>query len=224
MVPKLLRSLLVCPIIAAISGAAIAQVAPAVPDAALERLAAVESRLPFRLNSLVYNDAGMRSEIKRIGFEKGCRAVRDSQRDVSAGYVPKLVPATVAAIRQVVPAERLNDMRMLSFVVGPLQIYKGRVDAALEATAGPILQSAYDAMRASFMARMKVIPTERHHAANDVAPRADVAAAVGITGAYDLDNPAQLGLACAELLISPGARPKISTTPQLTPFVVVPNP
>jgi len=51
-----------------------------------------------------------------------------------------------------------------------------------------------------------------------------VAAALGIKGTYDLDDPAQLGLACAEFLISPGARPKISTTPQLQPFVVVPNP
>lgn len=209
---------------AAIPCAAVAQVTPSVPDSSLERLATVESRLPLRLSYVVYDDARLRAEIKRIGFEKGCRAVQDSRREVSDEFVPRLVPATVAAIRRVVPAERLNDMRVLSFVVGPLQIYEGRVDAELDATAGPELQSAYDAMRNSFLARTKVIPTERHQSANVVAPKADVAAALGIKGTYDLDNPAQLGLACAELLISPGSRPKISTTPQPQPFVVVPNP
>jgi hypothetical protein len=187
-------------------------------------LATVESRLPLRLSSLVYDDARLRAEMKRIGFQKGCRAVRDSRRDVSEEFVPKLVPATVVAIRRVVPAERLNEMRLLSFVVGPLQIYKSRVDAELDATAGPILQSAYDAMRSSFTARTKGIPTEQHESANVVAPKADVAAALRLKGAYDLDNPAQLSLACAELLISPGARPTISTTPQAQLYVVVPNP
>lgn len=146
---------------ATLAGAAAAQTSPSVSDASLERLATLESRLPQRLSYLVYDDVKLRAEIKRIGFEKGCRAVNDSRREVSDAFVPKLVPATVASIRRVVPADRLNSMRVLSFFVGPLQIYKGRIDADLDATAAPILQSAYDAMRRSFVARTKIIPTER---------------------------------------------------------------
>lgn len=223
MARKLPKALWACPLMAAVSCAANAQVNRSVPDSSLERLANIESLLPWRLSSLVYNDVRLRFEIKRIGFEKGCRAVRDSRREVSDQYVPKLVPATVTAIRRVVPPERLNNMRVLSFFVGPLQIYKNRVNAELDSTAGPILQSAYDAMRRSFAARTKAIPTERRRSANVVVPEADVAAAVGIKGTYDLDNPGQLSLACAELLIAPGSRPKISTPPRLGPFVVMPN-
>jgi hypothetical protein len=219
--PKLLWA---CPFVAAISCSTIARDAASVPDSSLERVAIVESRLFPRLNSLVYNDARLRSEIKRIGYAKGCRAVHDSRREVIDEYGPRLVPFTVTAIRHVVPAERLNGMRVLSFLALPLVIYERRIDAELDMTAGPILRSADVAMRAVFDARTKVIATERNHSVNVIAPKADVAAAVGIKGTYDLDDPSQIGLACAELLISPGARPKISTPPLPKPHVVLPNP
>lgn len=201
-----------------------AQDTASVPDSSLEHLAIVESRLFPRLKSLVYNDARLRSEIRRIGYAKGCRAVHDSRHEVMEEYGPKLVPFTVTAIRHVVPAGRLNGMRVLSFLAMPLTIYQGRIDVELEMTAGPILQSADVAMRAVFKARTKVIATERSHSANVIAPKADVAAAVGIKGTYDLDDPSQISLACAELLISPRARPKISTPPLPKPYVVMPNP
>lgn len=210
-------------LVAAMPCAAMAQVNPAVTDAALERLATVESRLPLRLGHVIYDDARLRAEIKRIGFEKGCHAVDDSRRAVSEVFVPKLVPATVAAIRQVVPAGTLNEMRVLSFVVGPLRVYAVRIGDALDASAGPILESAYAAMRESFAARAKLIPTAQEPSANLVAPKADVAAALGLGGRYDLDNPVQLAFACAELLISPNLRPKISVAPLPQPVRIVPN-
>jgi hypothetical protein len=144
-----------------IAGTAAAQTSSSVSDASLERLATLESRLPQRLSHLVYDDVKLRAEIKRIGFEKGYRAVHDSRLEVSNAFVPKLVPATVGSFRRVVPAERLNAMRVLSFFVGPLQIYELRIDADLDATAAPMLQSAYDAMRRSFVARTKIISTAR---------------------------------------------------------------
>lgn len=211
-----------CALSAAIPCVAVAQVTQPVPDASLERLALAESRVPLRLSDVVYDDAGLRAEIRRIGFEKGCRAVADSRREVSAVFAPKLVPATVAAIRHVVPAERLNEMRVLSFFMGPLRVYTSRIETELDATAGPLLQSAYAAMRESFLARATAMPTVQDASANRVMPKADIAAAVGIKGAYDLDRPAQLGMACAELLISPSVRPTISTTPQ--PVLVVAPP
>ncbi|GEM_PF-2525054 len=206
----------------AIPCVASAQGNQAVPDASLERLAIVESRLPLRLSDVIYEDAGLRAEIRRIGFEKGCRAVEDSRRDVSGVFVPKLVPATVAAIRRIVPAESLNGARGLSFIRSPLLVYKGRIEAELDATAGPLLQSAYAAMRDSFTARVKAMPTTQDASANVVMPKGDVATALGIKGAYDLDKPTQLAFACVELLIAPAARPTISTTPQPV-FGVVPT-
>lgn len=211
-----------CVLSAAIPCVASAQGAQTVPDASLERLAMVESRLPLRLSDVIYEDAGLRAEIRRIGFEKGCRAVEDSRRDVSSVFVPKLVPATVAAIRRIVPAERLNDARGLSFIRSPLLVYKVRIEDELDATAGPLLQSAYAAMRDSFTTRVKAMPTAQDASANVVVPKSDIATVLGIKGAYDLDKPAQLALACVELLISPAVRPTISTTPQPV-FGVVPT-
>ncbi len=207
----------------AVPCAAMAQAPSPVTDATLERLATVESRLPLRLDYVVYEDAGLRAEIKRVGFEKGCHAVRESRRAVSDAFVPKLVPATVAAIRHVVPAARLDEMRVLSFSMGPLRVYKIRIEDELDATAGPILQSAYAAMRDTFAARTKLLPTEPSLSANVVATKADIAAALGLAATYDLDKPAQLAMACAELLISPAQRPKISLGPKQPALEIVPT-
>lgn len=196
---------------------------PPVTDAALERLAISEDRLSSRLMYVIYDDPALRAEIKRVGFERGCRAVAASRNDISAKFVPLLVPATVAAIRHVIPAERLNQIWPLSFFVGPMQVYKGRVDAELDKTAQPILDTAYAEMRQTFLARVKALSATSDASANRVMPRADIAGALGITGAYDLDKPSQLGMACAEVLISPSMRPTITTTPPQPRSTVAPR-
>lgn len=193
----------------------------AVSDQALERLATTESRLPGRLNLLIYNDPAMRTEIKRVGFEKGCHAIADSRREVSRQFVPALVPATVGAIRKIVPEPRLSAMRPRSFIAGPLRIYERRIDDEIDRTAPEILMAAYDAMRTAFLARTRKYPTTQDRADNVVMPAADIAAAASINGPYDLDNPAHLGMACIELLF-PG-RPRITTSSAPAPLVVIPS-
>lgn len=48
----------------------------------------------------------------------------------------------------------------------------------------------------------------------------DIAEAVGLHGPYDLDNPAHMGMACADLLIPADKRPAITTSLAPSPFTV----
>jgi len=196
--------------------------ASAVSDQALEDLAIRESRLSRRLSPLIYDDPSMRAEIKRVGFEKGCRALDDSRREIGLRFAPALAPATVAAIRKIVPEPQLSEMRFRSFVTGPMHVYTRRIDIELERTASESLNAAYSAMRAAFLKRTRAFPATGNPADNIVMPKSDITAAVGLKGAYNLDNPAHLGMACAELLIPAPLRPTIRATPAPSPLIVVP--
>ncbi|MCW6530756.1 hypothetical protein NED98_10920 [Sphingomonas sp. MMSM20] len=195
----------------------------ALPDQALEQLATRESRLQQYLSKAFYEDPEMRAEFKRVGFANACRAVADSRREVAVEFVPALVPATVAAIKKIVPEQRLAEARPRSLSVGPLWIYAERIDEEIKRTAPEILASATAAMRKSFLKRTSPYATTRVAADNIVRPRADIAGAVGLKDTYDLDNPAQIRLACAEFLISPRDRPTITSEPAHNYILVPPS-
>lgn len=199
------------------------QAVPVVTDQVLEQLASNESRLPGRLKDVIFEDPAMRKEIRRVGFEKGCRAMAESRREVSQRYNAALIPATVAAIRKFVPEPQLSLMRPRSFVTGPLTIYKARIEGEIDRSAPAILAAAYSAMRDAFLKRTKTYPSQTQPAGNIVMPKPDLAVAVGMTGPYNLDDPAHLSMACIELLISPDKRPKITTEPRSAPSVIIPS-
>lgn len=201
--------------------AATADASP-VSDQALKELALRESLLPRHLTNVVLDDPAMRAEIRRVGFEKGCRAMAESRNEVGQQYRAALVPATVVAIRKFVPEPRLSQMRPRSFVIGPLQIYKVRIGDEVERTAGSVLSAARDAMRLAFRRRTSANPDTTSPSDNVVMPRADIATAVGFKAAYDLEKPSHLGMACAEMLIPSAIRPRITTEAGQPPFVVVP--
>jgi hypothetical protein len=175
-------------------------------------LAALESRLPVKLSRLIYGDPAMRAEIRRVGFVKGCHAIAESRREVGTQFVPLLVPATVAVVRKIVPEARLSAMPVRSFSSGPLSLYTKRIDDEIERTASVTLTQAYAAMRAAFLARTRKMPATRSPADNVVMPKADIAAFGSLKGAYDLDNPAHLSMACADLLIPASRRPTITAS------------
>lgn len=204
----------------------VAQAQPAfaqaeVSDEVLERIAVNESRLRVRLGPVIYDDPAMRAEIRRIGFEKGCHAVADSRREVVARYALELVPATVEAIRKRVPANQLSEMRARSFLATPLVAYASRIDAEIERIAPDILTAADEAMRQSFLRQAQSYPDVTDPAANKIIPRADIAATGIIQGYYDLDKPSHLALACADFLISPDARPKITTSSPPKNYIII---
>jgi hypothetical protein len=183
-----------------------------VNDAAVELLARREGTLQQRLLNVVIEDPALRAEIRRVGLEKGCRTMEDSRSETGATYQTMLFPVTVAAIRKLVPAERLARAQFLSFVSAPLIPYGSRVRDEVARNAADTLAAAEAHMRRVFLDRIRREPSGGPEASH-VLPRADLAAALGLDGPYDLDKPSHLGLACADLLISPDVRPTITTGP-----------
>ena len=66
-------------------------------------------------------------------------------------------------------------------------------------------------LRSGILIQTRPLPTETNPAANVVMPRPASAAALDIKGAWNLDNPAQMAMACAEQLVSPHMSPQITT-------------
>jgi hypothetical protein len=180
-------------------------------DDALAMLAARENPVTSWATGAIINDAEMRAEIRRVGFVNGCNAMADSRAEISRRYNDEIIPITVAAIRAVVPEDRMNEVTILSFMFGPLQIYKGRIWDRLDQNAAALRNEITGDMRALFLANTSPLPTNKDPNANLILPKPDIAKALGIVGPYDLDKPASIGLACAEQRISPEQRPMIST-------------
>jgi hypothetical protein len=180
-------------------------------EARVQALAARGSLLHTRLMDAILSDPTMRTEWRRVGFAKGCRILYESKTDVAGRHLPNLIPSTVAAIHKYVPPQRLAELPTLSFTYGGLQIYRHQVESELDRTSGAEIASAVEDMRRTYSDRTRALPSTQNPADNVVTPKADIAAALGIKGAWNLDNPAQLGMACADLRIAPELRPKITT-------------
>ena len=180
-------------------------------DERIEALAAREARNSGRIEDAIYADPVMRAEVRRVGFATGCVAVGVIGREVAARHAEALAPRIAAAIRTVIPAQRVAEASAVSFLAMPLTAYHGRVGAELERSAAGALAAAREDMRRTFLARTGVMPPASDPAANAITPRADIAAALGIQGDWDLDKPAQMRMACADQRIRPQLRPTITT-------------
>lgn len=176
-------------------------------------LAAEYGPAPRIIERVVYNDPALRAEIRRVGFARGCDAVGSARREVGTRHVEGLRTAYAAAIRTVIPVQRLAEARPVSFVAGPLSIYGRRVEDEVERSAAPLLAVVAEDMRRTFLARTGPTPTTTNEADNRIAPKGDIAAALGIGAHWDLDNPNHMSMACIEQRMPPHLRPTITTEP-----------
>ena len=179
-------------------------------DQRIAYLAESEARLGLRIERPVYADPAIRAEIRRVGFSAGCSAFGRARREVVDRHAAALTPYFEAAIRRLIPAERIAETRFLSFLATPLTGYQSRVSNAAEQAADAELTAARADLRATFLAYTAPVATNDDPSANVVMPRTDIARALGIEGAWDLDNPNHVSMACLEQLISPNQRPIIS--------------
>lgn len=184
-----------------------------VTDEALAAFARQESPLGVWLAEAITHDPALRVEIKRVGFAAACNILVESRNSVSMRYQKRLVPVIVKSVRDKIPADRLEEMKILSFLVGPMQIYKARVLDQVRFDGAKVISDAEAEMRSTFLSRTAVIDSVEGDEANIVTPKPDLAKALQIVGAYDLDNPDHIMLACAEQYIAPDERPTITTGP-----------
>ena len=188
--------------------------APApVTDEALAVFARNESPLGFWLAETITSDPAMRAEMRRVGFATACNVLAESRNSVVMRYRERLVPATVKSVRDTVPADGLEEMKILSFLVGPMQIYKARILDQVRVDGAAVISDAEAEMRSAFLSRTAVIDSIVGDEANIIMPKPDIATALQIDGEYDLDNPNQIMLACAEQHIGADQRPVITTSP-----------
>lgn len=180
-------------------------------DQRIALLSASASRTTGRIERAVYRDPALRAEIRRVGFARGCDAVGLAGREVRERHAEALRAALAAAIRTTVPAHILAEARPVSFVAGPLVTYGRRVEEQLERSSGPLLADLAEDMRRRFLARTAPMQATADEADNRIAPRPDIAAALGIGDHWDLDSPNQVAMACSEQRIPPRLRPTIAT-------------
>lgn len=100
-------------------------------------------------------------------------------------------------------------------MTGTLWIYKARIEAELARTSAPIFTSACRDMQVGFFDGTRPLPPAASPSENLVVPKSDLAAALTPGATYDLDNPAQLQMACVEMLIDPRIRPSITSGPDV---------
>ena len=181
-------------------------------DERVSLFAAREARMRNRIEWAIFDDAAMRAEVGRIGFARGCELVDRAGKEVVERHAAVLEAEIAEAIRETVPAERIAQARIMSFLVSPLTAYRGRFEKALEEGAADALTAAKEDMRRTFLAASTPLPSTANPADDEVAPKPDMAASLGLEGSWDLDRPEQLSLACAEHRISPRLRPTITTT------------
>jgi hypothetical protein len=175
-------------------------------DATLAR--ASSFLLTNRLTRTVTDDSELRAAMRRVGFVSACDALAATRREVGRRHIERFGRTAVAMIRRMIPAERLAGARFISFVQMPLATYRGRIENALERDG--VFTAAQADMRATYLARLTAMPATDDPDANVIIPRADIARALSVSGPWNLDDPAQVGMACAEQLIPPDRRPTIS--------------
>jgi hypothetical protein len=188
--------------------------APApVTDEALAAFARNESPLSFWLAETITHDPAFRVEMKRVGFAAACNVLAESRNLVTARYRERLVPAIVKSVRATVPADRLEELNILSFLVGPMQIYRTRILDQVRVDGAADISDAEAEMRSTFLSRTAVMAAVAGDEAIIVMPKPDIAKALQLVGGYDLDNPYHIMLACAEQQIAAEQRPTITTGP-----------
>ncbi len=184
-----------------------------VTDEELAIFARNESPLSFWLAETITQAPALRAEMKRVGFAAACNVLAESRNLVSARYRERLVPAIIKSVRATVPADRLEELNILSFLVGPMQIYRARILDQVRVDGAADISDAEAEMRATFLSRTAVMDSVKGEEANVVMPKPEIAKALQIVGGYDLDNPNHIMLACAEQQIAADERPTITTGP-----------
>jgi hypothetical protein len=174
-------------------------------------LAESQARFSHPLELSIYGDAEMRAEIRRVGFARGCEILHRAGRETALRYAPLLKPYYEAAIRHRIPAQIIGEARIVSFLATPFTIYQRRVAEDAEQSGAALFAQARSELRSTILTQTGPLPTEADPAANVVMPRPDMAAALDLKGAWDLDNPAQMAMACSEQVIPPHMRPQITT-------------
>ena len=152
----------------------------------------------------LFEDADLRAAMKRVGVEAGCPVAADVARTTAARFGETLSPFAETAVRETIPAERLEQFRPVSFLAGGAGAYRSRVDRKFEAIAAEPLARARDEARAEIIARMAALPD--FVPGPDAAPPIDpiFESSFGADASKTWDSAPLLSLACLQRDVPPG--------------------
>jgi hypothetical protein len=120
-----------------------AQAARAPDDDRVYRIGGETHVLGVRLQSDYFSNPSNRVRLVGQDFEAACVAHFLAQRRIEQAYAEALRPIVIAAVRAVVPADRLATAETRSLLIGPgLTAWKGRYYDEIERRAGDLLVRA----------------------------------------------------------------------------------
>ena len=106
----------------------------------------------------LFEDPHLRGEMKRVGVEASCPIAIEIARMTAADFRAELTPFAETAVRETIPAERLEQFRPVSFLAGGAGGYQSRVERKFEEIAAASLARARDQARAAIISRLTALP------------------------------------------------------------------
>lgn len=146
------------------------------------------------INAVLFEDARVQGALRRAGLEQGCVLIQAARRQVVDNNRPEFRAHLIAAMRAIVPAERMATSTNL--IIGGLGAYRARVTRQVESTGSAVLTRAASEARASALAALG--------SASPVAPRE----AAGRFADWRLDRPLSREIACNLVVSSQNRTPE----------------
>jgi hypothetical protein len=108
------------------------------------------------INRLLFEDRTVQDELMRAGLERGCLLIHSARRQALDANGSAFRPHLIAAMRAIVPAERLAAGTNL--VIGGLAAYRTRVTDEVERSAAGVFAAATEQAREGALARLRAAP------------------------------------------------------------------
>lgn len=106
----------------------------------------------------LFEDASLRGAMNRVGLEAGCPVASQIARTTAARFRETLTPFAETAVRETIPAERLEQFRPVSFLAGGAGAYQSRVDRKFEEIAAEPLARARAEARTAIITDLAGLP------------------------------------------------------------------
>lgn len=144
----------------------------------------------------LFDDPEVRSEMKRVGLDRACPIAGHATRTSLIGESDAIFPLARQAVGEKFPAERLNTLRLVSFLMGSAHVYKSRVEARFDELAKVHLTVIRANAKTVFTGLTKTIPDQPQLDPQETLLPQAVVSGFGADPAQTFEKPALLSVAC----------------------------
>lgn len=144
----------------------------------------------------LFENADLRAEMKRVGLAEGCPVADRASREAVRNAHDQIIPHAREAVRSVIPADRLDAMRPVSFMMGTGSLYEGRVRARLAELADKTLGGVRKRAETAFTTQSANLPDWTPSPDDEPLLHPVAVNALGADPAKTFDSAPLLSLAC----------------------------